>query len=791
MKLFLTQLYKDFKGYFSYLNAYVIFGGYAILSAIACLYLGNYFARESNAIGAYFALQPLILMIIIPAITMRTWCEENKSGTIELLLTQPIGYGTLVMAKFGAAFCFFSLLVLSSLPLLFLTYWLFNLDNGVVVANYIGVWLLGAFFTALGCLISAFHRNHILCYLTTTLCIFVVMQMSFLPINIGRTPFSLQALTFDYNYNGFLNGAIQTSHMVYFSLGTMLCWWLNTVVIAYARQASSQQKKWILLFGGLLGGIYIASILGCGYGWNKTFDITSAKKFTLSAQTAAFLHDFDKRINVTIYEAKNKREDVNSSYAVYADYVERLFKLFEKESHGAIRPEIILVEPFSEQEQTLLQNNVVFTEDKLGYKVFMSADFTDNEGNVMTINAFNPMRQEFLETDILRTIRHFGLPKKNIALIAAKNTQQELSALKNTLSEFYQVTLAEPNVRFIAPTFAAVLVINPMELSFEFLLAMEQYVLNGGNLIILYEPENNRKQNNTILQNFLQKFGIKPDINTIASYQHDDEKETIGPALVMPDFKWDNIRSVWVNGAGIVNLSNGDDYTTSPLITLDNQAVAAISVGRYVSDYLELAAESDEILAVSKKVGKVVFFYDCDLIKDYMLATDDSSGNNGFYQIVPFNDNLLFWLRVVDWAAADNIEPELPYRPFALANVSIGRSLLDGIKEKFTAEIDDVKQKMADYKQNQVKLGNNVLNFGVEAASNWQEAQKQQQTLTTIENKLGKINATIFNHYQIIVTSISICIIFVFPAIMLILMMLIWYLCHRYKLRVIRRLVKP
>lgn len=71
------------------------------------MYLGDYFLRESEIMNAYFIMQPVILTLVIPATTMRTWADEAKSGTLELLLTQPIGYFKLVLAKFFAAYAFF------------------------------------------------------------------------------------------------------------------------------------------------------------------------------------------------------------------------------------------------------------------------------------------------------------------------------------------------------------------------------------------------------------------------------------------------------------------------------------------------------------------------------------------------------------------------------------------------------------------------------------------------------------------------------------------------------------
>ena len=121
MKQFLTQFNKEFRANFNGFSAYIIIAAYYILSFFSALYLGDYFLRESEIMNAYFIMQPVILTLVIPATTMRTWADEAKSGTLELLLTQPIGYFKLVLAKFFAAYAFFFLMAAMSLFLFFVS----------------------------------------------------------------------------------------------------------------------------------------------------------------------------------------------------------------------------------------------------------------------------------------------------------------------------------------------------------------------------------------------------------------------------------------------------------------------------------------------------------------------------------------------------------------------------------------------------------------------------------------------------------------------------------------------
>ena len=174
MKLFWIQFCKDFKNNFSGFNAYFILAIYCLFSFVSSIYLANYFVRENDVIVSYFILQPNILALVIPAITMRSWGDEIKSGTIELLTTQPISYTKLVLAKFFASYCFFILLVSVSIPFTLISAYLSIIDVNLTIYNYIGLLLCGALFTAVGCLISILNKNNINVLVTVIISLFLL-----------------------------------------------------------------------------------------------------------------------------------------------------------------------------------------------------------------------------------------------------------------------------------------------------------------------------------------------------------------------------------------------------------------------------------------------------------------------------------------------------------------------------------------------------------------------------------------------------------------------------------------
>ena len=103
---FKTVFYKEFAGYFRSGNAYIILGVYALLSFAATFYVGGYFTLDNTSLASFFLYQPEILTVLMPAVTMRSWTDERRHGTVEYLLTQPVDHASAVLAKFAAAWLF-------------------------------------------------------------------------------------------------------------------------------------------------------------------------------------------------------------------------------------------------------------------------------------------------------------------------------------------------------------------------------------------------------------------------------------------------------------------------------------------------------------------------------------------------------------------------------------------------------------------------------------------------------------------------------------------------------------
>jgi ABC-2 type transport system permease protein len=174
-------LRRELSGYFATPLAYVFIVIYLTLSGALTFFAGGFFERNEADLRAFFLFVPWLFLFLMPAIGMRLWAEERKSGTIELLLTLPITTGQAVLGKFLAAWGFATLALALTGPLWLTVNYLGEPDNGVILASYAGAWLMSGAFLALSSCISALTKNQVIAFVVGASVSFLFM-MSGLPI---------------------------------------------------------------------------------------------------------------------------------------------------------------------------------------------------------------------------------------------------------------------------------------------------------------------------------------------------------------------------------------------------------------------------------------------------------------------------------------------------------------------------------------------------------------------------------------------------------------------------------
>ena len=141
---------REFAGYFNTALAFVFVVIFVALTSAFAFYVGNMFARGQADLFPFFQYHPWLYLMLVPAVAMRLWAEERKSGTIELLMTLPIAPWQAILGKYLAAWAFIGVALVLTFPIWITVNVLGNPDNGVIFASYIGSFLMAGLNLVLG-----------------------------------------------------------------------------------------------------------------------------------------------------------------------------------------------------------------------------------------------------------------------------------------------------------------------------------------------------------------------------------------------------------------------------------------------------------------------------------------------------------------------------------------------------------------------------------------------------------------------------------------------------------------
>ncbi|MGV8840865.1 MAG: ABC transporter permease [Bauldia sp.] len=175
MRVMLTIARREFVGYFITPLAYVFLVVFLVAAAVATFYFGDFLEIRQADLISFFTFHPFLLLVLMPAVGMRLWTEERRSGSIELLMTLPVTAWQAVLGKFLAAWAFAGICLLLTFPIVWTVNWLGDPDNGVIVAGYIGSFLMAGALLALTSCISALTKSQVIAFVISVVAGFVLM----------------------------------------------------------------------------------------------------------------------------------------------------------------------------------------------------------------------------------------------------------------------------------------------------------------------------------------------------------------------------------------------------------------------------------------------------------------------------------------------------------------------------------------------------------------------------------------------------------------------------------------
>ena len=229
---------REFSGYFSTPVAYVFIVIFLFLNGIFTFFMGDLFARGQADLEPFFTWHPWLYLFLVPALAMRLWAEERRVGTVELLMPLPVTVWQVVLGKYRAAWVFTGFALLLTFPVWLTVNYLGDPDNGVILAAYIGSFLMAGAYLAIGACISAMTKNQVIAFVVSVVvCLLFTITgfpmvthlfSSWAPQSVIDT---ISSLSFMSNFQSISRGVIDARTVGYFA--SLIGFWLfvNTLVV--------------------------------------------------------------------------------------------------------------------------------------------------------------------------------------------------------------------------------------------------------------------------------------------------------------------------------------------------------------------------------------------------------------------------------------------------------------------------------------------------------------------------------------------------------------------------------
>ncbi|MFQ5547069.1 MAG: ABC transporter permease [Woeseia sp.] len=242
MNLIRALFRRELQSYFATPVAYVFIVIYLVLMGTFTFYLGQFYERGQADLSSFFNYHPWLYLFLVPAISMRLWAEERKTGSIELLMTMPITPWQAVLGKYLAAWAFTAIALALTFPVWITVNYLGNPDNGAILAAYIGSLLMAGGFLAIGACISATTRNQVIAFVITVVVCFGFLLSGFplvLDLFSGWAPQlvvdGIASLSFLTHFATISKGVIDFRDLVYFGLLTGAFLYANTILLQWKQ----------------------------------------------------------------------------------------------------------------------------------------------------------------------------------------------------------------------------------------------------------------------------------------------------------------------------------------------------------------------------------------------------------------------------------------------------------------------------------------------------------------------------------------------------------------------------
>ena len=233
---------RELRSYFLTPVAYVFIIIFLVFASAFTFYLGSFYERGQADLVSFFSYHPWLYLFLAPALSMRLWAEERRSGSIELLMTLPISIWQMVLGKYLAAWAFMCIAIALTFPIWITVNYLGSPDNGAIFAAYIGTALMAGGFLAVGAFISAMTRNQVIAFVLAVVACFLLLLAGYslvLDLFTGWAPQPLvdaiASVSFLTHFESISRGVIDLRDIYYFALLIGACLYANTIILQLTK----------------------------------------------------------------------------------------------------------------------------------------------------------------------------------------------------------------------------------------------------------------------------------------------------------------------------------------------------------------------------------------------------------------------------------------------------------------------------------------------------------------------------------------------------------------------------
>lgn len=504
---------REFLSYFNSALAYVFLSVFLILGALFTFNFANWFENDEASLRVFFGIHPYLYLFFIPALGMRVWAEEDREGTLELLLTFPISAWHAVVGKFFAGWLFLAFALFLTFPMVLTVAYLGDPDFGRLGSGYLGSLLAGGMCFSITSLTSAFTRNQVISFLFGFIALLVITvigmpQMSVIAYIKDLFPQSLiDTLLFfsiQPHVEGLEKGVLDIRDIIYFS-SFIIFGMAGSAVILRCRKAAHKHNKLYSAAGIVVFGIIVLLVNYLSSGLNYRKDLSADKLYTLTPSTKIILSKLDSDASVRFYFSESDAS-ISVQEKAFAQRVTDLLEEYKSISDGRVSFRIIDPAPGSIEEKSAALDGIepIVKQDNTKRYFGISVSYRDS---IKTIPVLSKDQEVLLEYHLTHLFKHLMKPQKPVIGVLTDFPVVEQQA--NPMAGQYQnrpawriidelrkdYDLIQIEDRYAdwgradgSNYFDLVVIYKFGFMSQQSRLALDQYLLRGGKAIIINDP---------------------------------------------------------------------------------------------------------------------------------------------------------------------------------------------------------------------------------------------------------------------------------------------------------------